>query len=75
MGLNLKIFRNNVKYLIKSNGYTLQRFADILGISKSMVSAFNAGQSNFSLQTIIKISRLFNISIDDLIFKDLTLEG
>ena len=68
----LKIIRANVRFLRKQNGYTLQQFANILGMSKSSISSFESGYSGISLETLIKIKTLFKVSIDDLLFKDLT---
>lgn len=68
----MKIFRKNVRYLRKQHGYTLQQFADILGVSKSLISQFESGYSGISLEVILQIRSLFNVSLDDLILKDLT---
>ena len=68
----MKNFRKNVRFLRKQHNYTLQQFADILGVSKSLISQFESGFSGLSLEVMIKIRSLFNISLDDLIFKDLT---
>lgn len=68
----MKIFRKNVRYLRKQHGYTLQQFADILGVSKSLISQFESGYSGISLEVILQIRSLFNVSLDELILKDLT---
>ena len=68
----MKIFRKNVRYLRKQHGYTLQQFAGILGVSKSLISQFESGYSGISLEVILQIRSLFNVSLDDLILKDLT---
>ena len=67
----MKIFRKNVRHLRKQHGYTLQQFADILGVSKSLISQFESGYSGISLEVILQIRSLFNVSLDDLILKDL----
>lgn len=68
----MKNFRKNVRFLRKQNGYTLEQFANILGVSKSLISQFESGFSGISLDVMIKIRSLFNVTLDDLIFKDLT---
>lgn len=68
----MKIFRKNVRYLRKQHGYTLQQFANILGVSKSLISQFESGYSGISLEVILQIRSLFNVSLDELILKDLT---
>jgi transcriptional regulator with XRE-family HTH domain len=70
--LNMKNFRKNVRFLRKQNGYTLEQFANILGVSKSLISQFESCFSGISLDVMIKIRSLFNVTLDDLIFKDLT---
>ncbi len=68
----MKYLRTNVRFLRKQNGYTLQQFASILGMSKASISSFESGYSGISLETLIKIKTLFKVSIDDLLFKDMT---
>ena len=68
----MKYFRKNVRFLRKQNGYTLQQFADILGVSKSLISQFESNYTGISIDVIIKIKSLFNVTLDDLFFKDLT---
>lgn len=68
----MKQLRSNVRHLRKEHGYTLQEFANILGMSKASISSFESGYSGVSLETLIKIKTLFKVSIDDLLFKDLT---
>ena len=69
---NLKYLRTNVRFLRKQHGYSLQEFADILGMSKASISSFESGYSGISLEPLIKIKTLFKVSIDDLLFKDMT---
>ena len=68
----MKNFRKNVRFLRKQHGYTLQQFADILGISKSLISQFESNYCGLSIDVILQIRSLFNVSLDDLFFKDLT---
>ena len=68
----MKHLRTNVRYLRKLNSYTLQEFADILGVTISFISSFESGYSGISLDTLIKMKTLFHVSLDDLVFKDMT---
>ena len=68
----MKYLRRNVRHLRKVHGFTLQQFADILGVSKSLISQFESGYCGISLDVIIQIKTLFDVSLDDLILKDLT---
>lgn len=64
--------RKNVRYLRKQRGYTLEQFGRLLGVSKHTISAFESGWNGISFSVMKKIRDLFNISLDDLVFKDLT---
>ena len=64
--------RKNIRFLRKQRGYSIPAFAEILGLSKYTISAFESGYTGISLPVLIKIKHLFNISLDDLVFKDLT---
>lgn len=68
----MEILRKNVRYLRKKANYTIAQFAAILGLSKNTISAFESGYNTISLSVLIKIRNLFKVTIDDLIFKDLT---
>lgn len=64
----------NVKYLRKRKNLTHQQLADILKIQKSSLANFESGSRNCSLEVLVDLSKFFNITIDELIFKDLSLE-
>lgn len=68
----MKYLRLNVRHLRKLHKYTIQQFADIIGVSKSLISQFESGYTGLSLDVLIQIKSLFNVTLDDLIFKDLT---
>lgn len=68
----MELLRKNIRHLRKLNKYTIQEFATILGMSKSLISSFESGYTGLSVDNLIKISKLFKTSLDDLIFKDLT---
>lgn len=68
----MEILRKNVRHLRKKSNYTIAQFAAILGLSKNTISAFESGYNTISLSVLIKIRNLFRVTIDDLIFKDIT---
>jgi len=51
-------------------GYTQKYIADLLNISASHMSNIETGNSQPSLETISKISRILDCSLDALIFGD-----
>lgn len=65
-------FNSNVRFLRKKNNMTIPQLAKSLGVSKSTIDAIECGATKSSLDVIDKIHKLFDISIDDLIYKDLS---
>ena len=66
---------NNVKYLRKRNNITQLELSKKLNISKMSLSNFEGGSVNTSLKVLDKLHQIFGISIDDLIYKDLSKES
>lgn len=56
-----------IKGLLKENNMTQEKLANKLFISKSAVSQNLNGRSSFDIQNLIKISQIFNISLDELL--------
>lgn len=61
----------NVKYLRKQNKLTIVELAHELNLTKSSLANFEGGQRNCSLEILDKLSKFFNVSLDDLVYKDL----
>lgn len=66
---------NNVKYLRKRNNITQLELSKKLNMSKMSLSNFEGGSVNTSLEVLDKLHQIFGISIDDLIYKDLSKES
>ncbi len=47
----------------------------MLGLKKSSLDSIECGQNNTSLEVLDKLHTIFEISTDDLIYKDLTQEN
>ena len=47
----------------KSEGYTQQELADILGVSQTMVSRWENGEENFTIATLAKISKALGMAL------------
>lgn len=62
----------NVKYLRKKTNMTQPYLAKILNVSKSSLANFESGQVNTSLEVLDKLHNIFEISLDDLVYKDLS---
>ena len=66
-------FATNLKYLTKNTEINQNQLAKKLGISRQSITAMiNAKDPKAS--TLMKISEIYNISIDDLLKKDLSEE-
>lgn len=62
----------NVKFLRKKMGMTQPFLAQKLNVGKSTLANFESGQINTSLEVLDKLHQIFNISLDDLVYKDLS---
>lgn len=68
--INTNIY-NNVKALAKAKGVKLQDFAKSLNISVGYISRI---EKNISVEVLMKISKFFNVSMEDLVNKDFKSE-
>lgn len=64
----------NIKHLRKKAGFTQEKFANEVGIKRSLVGAYEEGRAEPRLQTLKSISKVLGVTSDDLISKDLTIE-
>lgn len=62
----------NTKFLRKKYLYTQAKLAELLGIKLQSFKNFESGSVNTSLEVLDKLHNLFNISLDDLVYKDLS---
>ena len=63
---------SNLKFLRKKNGLTQAQLAEKLNIKRSLVGAYEEGRAEPRLSTLVNISRLFDISLDQLVTFDLS---
>lgn len=68
----MSIVSENIKYLRKLKGWTQGDLAERIEIKRSLVGAYEEGRADPRLNNLTNISRLFKVSIDNLIHKDLT---
>lgn len=60
IALALKKFREN-------SGYTQQQMADALNIDRSTYAYYETGKTSPSIETIMKIKNILNVSLEDLL--------
>jgi transcriptional regulator with XRE-family HTH domain len=69
----MKRFGEKLRILRQRERMTLRQLADMLGIHNSHVARIEQGQKP-SVELILKISHLFNISLDQLMKDELELD-
>ena len=55
--------------LRKEHGYSQEQLADELGVSRQAVSKWERGEASPDTDNLIALARLYNISVDDLLFE------
>lgn len=67
-----KIIGTNIRYERRLRGLTIDDFAKIIGMAPGFVGLIERGQRGTSISNMVKIAEFFNITLDDLITKDLS---
>ncbi len=62
----------NIKYLRKKAGYTQEQFAEVLGIKRSLLGAYEEGRADPRIVNLLKIAEVFGVTVDTLISKDVS---
>ncbi|MFY0592462.1 XRE family transcriptional regulator [Roseivirga sp.] len=62
----------NIKYLRKLHQWTQGDFADKISIKRSLVGAYEEGRADPRLNNLLNMSKVFRVSVDQLLTKDLT---
>ena len=63
---------SNLKFLRKRLGYTQAQLAEKLNIKRSLIGAYEEARAEPKLSTLVNISRLFEVSLDQFITQDLS---
>ena len=63
----LKAFGKRLRQLREAKGFTTREFADLADIAYSQVWSLESGKGNPSLTTLIAISKVLEVSLDDLV--------
>ncbi len=67
----MSYLNDNIKYLRKQKGFTQSEFAERIGIKRSLIGAYEEHRAEPKIETIQKMSYLFNLSLDALINRNL----
>ncbi len=65
--MNMHIIAKHLQFLRKSHNYTQDDLAKKLGISRQAVSKWETGATIPDLEVLLKISKLYNITINDIL--------
>ncbi|MBS9524726.1 helix-turn-helix domain-containing protein [Litoribacter ruber] len=65
----------NIRFLRKSSAMTQEELSERLGVKRTMISAYEDGRSEPKLPSLQKVASIFNVSLDDLIERDLETQG
>lgn len=64
------IVKSNIQYFLKSRSMTIGEFEDVVNVSRGYVSRTLKGSSYPGIEFLISTARLFNITLDSLLFRD-----
>ncbi len=65
----------NFKYLRKLRGWTQEDFANIVGIKRSLVGAYEEERAEPRLEVVETVCSIFKLSLEDVLLKELADEG
>jgi transcriptional regulator with XRE-family HTH domain len=68
----MSIVSENIKFLRKKLGLTQEQFAEAIGIKRSLVGAYEEGRADPRLNNLQNMSKLFGVSVDKLISRDVS---
>ena len=66
---------NNVKNLRNVNNVSQQSLADKIGVDRSTVSRIENGEIETTVENAIKLANAFNVTLNDLVSKDLRFDN
>lgn len=70
-----KYFNNNLKYLRQQRKMTQQELADKLIVDRSTISRWENGDMDATINSVLQITEILDISLENLLTKDLTDKG
>ena len=64
------LFNNRVAALMVARGVNQSKLADVIGVSRQMMSYYMTGQSTPDINVLLAIAKYFNVSCDALLDED-----
>lgn len=65
----------NIKFLRNKRGWNQTELGDRIEVSKASVSSYEAAVNQPTIDTLVNLAKLFKLSVDDLLFRDIANEG
>ncbi|HAR20651.1 MAG TPA: transcriptional regulator [Cytophagales bacterium] len=72
---SMSVLSNNLKFLRKAKGFTQEELAEKLGMTRSILGSYEESRAEPKLFTLQNITKYFQVSIDDILSKDLSKES
>ena len=69
----MSFFGKNIKKIRSVKNLSQQAFADIFGLKRATLGAYEEGRSEPKIDTIIKVANHFSVTIDCMLTRDLTV--
>ena len=66
---------NKINQLRKLSGMTQEQLAEKLNVSRQTISKWESDSTSPDLESIVKISRIFHVSLDDLLKEGEAADG
>ena len=67
---NLKRIGENIRAARKSKNLTIETLSELAGISESFLGTVERGESSISIETLINLCKVLDVSADSLIMHD-----
>ena len=58
---------NKINQLRKLSGMTQEQLAEKLNVSRQTISKWESGSSSPDIESVVKVSEIFQVSLDDLL--------
>lgn len=62
----------NIRYLRRLHDYTQEEFAEILGIKRSSLGAYEEGRAVPNFNTLMQLGKLFSLTIEQIVSSDIS---
>lgn len=63
----MELVNENIRILRTKMGLTQEKFAELLGVKRSLIGAYEEGRAFPPANNLMKLSKVFNVSLDELV--------